>query len=436
MAPDVAIKAYTQADRYFRRNFFLLLTEYSTRHVAMAFIDPNVILPVFLSRLTDSSLLIGLNSSLPFTMWLFPQLFAARYLTGKTQKKRYILIPMLANRPVCFVLALALLLGGVRYPPLMLTLVILGSSLLWATQGLAAVAWFDLVDKAMPTRQRGRLFGSGQVASGLLIVGAGAAISYILGNAGLPFPRDYVVLFLTGGAIFAVDWFIMAAIKEPEETTAVDPGVSNSSFLRRLADIWKQDRDFRTFMAVRLLAGLKGLAVPFYAIFGTEQLGLGEGVVGPFTSILVIGNMVGAVLLGALYEKRGGRWSIRGGVVAGMFAPLWALLLPSLMPAGHPWMIYAYGLVFFALGMQKANFLQGFCNYLLDLAPADQRPTYMALSNTINGVIILPAALVGGAILDLTGNSYPTLFGVTAACMGVGLLCTAWLSGASHHRGG
>jgi len=428
LAPDVAIKVYTQADRYLRRNFFLLLTEYSTRHVAMAFIDPTIILPVFLSRLTDSPLLIGLNGSLPFTMWLFPQLFAARYLSGKTQKKRYILIPTLANRPVCFVLALALLLGGVRYPPLMLTLVILGSSLLWVTQGLSSVAWFDLVDKAMPTRQRGRLFGSGQVASGLLIVGAGLVISYILDGAGLPFPRDYAVLFLTGGAIFAADWFVMAAVKEPEETNAVDPGTSNGSFMRHLADIWKQDRDFRTFIAVRLLTGLKGLATPFYAIFGIEQLGLGEGVVGSFTSILMIGSMVGAVLLGALYEKRGGRWSIRGGVAAGMLAPLWALLLPSLMPAGHPWMIYAYGLVFFALGVQKANFLQGFYNYLLDLAPADERPTYIALSNTINGLVLWPAAMVGGAILNLTGNSYPTLFGITAAGMGVGLLCTAWLA--------
>jgi len=141
LAPDVAIKAHTGADRYFRRNFSLFLTEYAMRHVAIAFIDPNIILPVFLSRLTDSPLLIGLNSSLPFTMWLFPQLFAARYLSGKTHRKQYILILMLANRPVCFVLALALLLGSVRYPPLMLALVTLGSSVLWATQGLSSVAW-------------------------------------------------------------------------------------------------------------------------------------------------------------------------------------------------------------------------------------------------------------------------------------------------------
>lgn len=428
MAPDVAIKVHTEADRHFRRNFFLLLTEYIMRHVAMAFIDPTIVLPVFLSRLTDSPLLIGLNGSLPFTMWLFPQLFAARYLSGKSEKKRYVLLPMLVNRPVCFVLALAILLGGVRYPPLMLTLVILGSSFLWATQGLSSVAWFDLTDKAMPAGRRGRLFGFGQVASGLLIVGAGLVISFILGNASLPFPRDYVVLFLTSGAIFALDWFVMAAVKEPKETTAVNSDVSNDSFLRHLADIWKRDRGFRTFIAVRLLSGLKGLATPFYVIFGIEQLGLGEGVVGSFTSILMIGNMVGAILLGALYEKRGGRWSIRGGVAAGMFAPLWALLLPSLMPAGHPWTIYAYGLVFFALGVQKANFLQGFCNYLLDLAPDDQRPTYMALSNTINGIVLWPAALIGGAILDLTGNSYPTLFGITVAGIGAGLLCTAWLA--------
>ena len=91
-------------------------------------------------------------------------------------------------------------------------------------------------------------------------------------------------------------------------------------------------------------------------------------------------------------------------------------------------MAYGYGLVFVALGVYQSTFMQGFFNYLLDLAPEGERATYIALSNTINGVGLWPVALIGGAILRATGNSYPTLFAVTAVGVGLGLLCTAWLA--------
>jgi MFS family permease len=198
--------------------------------------------------------------------------------------------------------------------------------------------------------------------------------------------------------------------------------------LRRLTRIWQGDRDFRLFIVVRLLAGLSNLAIPFYVIFATDQLGLGEGIVGSFTSAQVIGSMAGAVILGTLYERRGGKQTIQVGVGAGALAPLWALMLPFLLPAGHPWLAYGYSLVFVALGVVQSNYMQGFFNYLLDLASADERATYVALSNAINGVVLSPMAFVGGIILKTTDNSYPTLFAVTAIGVGLGLLCTLRLT--------
>jgi hypothetical protein len=77
-----------------------------------------------------------------------------------------------------------------------------------------------------------------------------------------------------------------------------------------------------------------------------------------------------------------------------------------------------------ALGVDQSNYMQGFFNYLLDLASADERATYVALSNAINGVVLSPTAFIGGIILKATNNSYPILFFVTAIGVGTGLLCT------------
>ena len=158
---------------HYRRNFGAVLADYTLFGVAIAFASPNTILPAFVRQLTDSPFLIGLNSTIQTAAWLFPQLVAANYLGGKAQKKRYILIPAAIGRPAFFVLVLALLLGAARYPALILSLLFVGMALFWATDALAAVAWFDVVAKSFPSKRRGRLFGLGQVLSGLLTVGAG-----------------------------------------------------------------------------------------------------------------------------------------------------------------------------------------------------------------------------------------------------------------------
>jgi len=413
---------------HYRRNFGAVLADYTLFGVAIAFASPNTILPAFVRQLTDSPFLIGLNSTIQTAAWLFPQLVAANYLGGKAQKKRYILIPAAIGRPAFFVLVLALLLGAARYPALILSLLFVGMALFWATDALAAVAWFDVVAKSFPSKRRGRLFGLGQVLSGLLTVGAGFIINYILGRKGPAFPHNYALLFLAAGALLALSWLATALLKEPRGNVKADDAQPETPFLQRLTRIWRKDRAFRRFITVRLLIGSSGLAIPFYVIFATDRLGLGEGMIGSFTSAQVIGGMIGGVLLGALYERHGGRRTIQVGVSAGALTPLLALILPLWLPPGHPWLSYGYAAVFVALGIYQSAFMQGFFNYLMDMASDDERATYIALSNTINGIVLWPVSLIGGAILKFTGNAYPILFAVTMAGMSLGLFYTTRLA--------
>jgi MFS family permease len=411
-----------------RRNFAAFLTDYIFFAVAMAFVGVSTVLPAFVQQLTDSPLFVGLNGTIQTAGWLFPQLVAANYLGSKAQKKRYILLPSAVGRPIFLLLALVLIFGVAQHPALMLTIFFVGVALFWMCDALASVPWFDVLGKAIPARQRGRLFALAQVVSGLLAVGAGWLISYILGDVGPPFPQNYALLFLIAGILFGISWLAIATLKEPVERSEAEGVPSEDPFLPKLARIWKQDRRFRRYTVVRLLAGLSGLASSFYVIFATDQLGLGQGVVGSFTSAQVLGSMAGGALLGLLYEKWGGRRTIQAGLSAGLFAPLWALVLPALIPAGHAQLASGYSLVFVALGLLQSNFMQGFFNYLLDLSPASERATYIALSNTVNGVVLWPTALIGGAILKATDNSYLVLFAITAAGVGLGLLCTTRLA--------
>jgi MFS family permease len=408
---------------HYRRNFGAFLSDYVFFALSMAFFSQNTVMPAFFRQLTDSPLLIGLSGTVQTVGWLLPQLFAANYLSDKPKKKKYLLTSAAIGRPVFFLLALALVLGLARYPAVTLTTSLLFLLIFRVTDALGAVAWFDILGRVFPANRRGRLFGLGQVLSGLLSIGAGLLINAILGDRGPPFPHNYALIFLTAGLLLTISWLAEFLIEEPEK--APPPSDETPTpFMQRVGHIWREDRHFRLFIGVRLLFGLSNLAIPFYVVFATDRLGLGEGTVGTFTSAQVVGSIAGAVILGALYERQGGRRAVQAGIGAAVFSPLWALLLSLLLPPDHPWQVAGYSLVFVALGIVQSAFMQGFFNYLLDLAPPDERGTYVALSNAIVGLVLSPVAFVGGAILKATHNSYATLFIVTAVGVGLSFLGT------------
>jgi MFS family permease len=186
-----------------------------------------------------------------------------------------------------------------------------------------------------------------------------------------------------------------------------------------------RDRDFRMLIVSRLLVGASGLAIPFYIIFTLDVLRLGPESVGVFTAAQVVGSIASAPLMAWLSERRGTRSVIR--LVAGMalLLPIVGLGLLLLRPAlGQVPLLAISSLIFFLMGGVNNGNMAGFTNYLLDYAPGTQRPVYIGLANTINGLVLV-APVVGGWIL--AASSYRVLFAVTAAVSIAGLASTSRL---------
>ena len=82
--------------------------------------------------------------------------------------------------------------------------------------------------------------------------------------------------------------------------------------------------------------------------------------------------------------------------------------------------LYVYGLVFVIVGMQGVANMAGFLNWVLEYAPASDRPLYIGFANTLTGLtLVMP--MVGGWILAASG-SYILLFAFAAAGPVVGLV--------------
>jgi predicted MFS family arabinose efflux permease len=115
--------------------------------------------------------------------------------------------------------------------------------------------------------------------------------------------------------------------------------------------------------------------------------------------------------MGYLNERSGSRIVSQFTVILGLSCPLLALVLHC-FPPPQAIVAYVYALVFVLIGGNYVGYTQGFMNLVLEIAPPDQRPTYVGLYNTLGGTLVTIVPVLGGWLLQST--SYPVLFSVAA----------------------
>ena len=376
----------------------------------MAFFNPSTIIPSFLTELGASSATIGLMTTLQRACWLLPQLFAARYMANKPYKKPAVLWAAGIGRSMLLFLAGLVWATGARPPGLITVLVALIISAFWISDGFGSLSWFDLFSKTIPAGRRGRLISVGQVSSGILSFAGGFAVEWILSDRGLPYPENYALLFLIAFGMLAISYIAISRIVEPPGVTTGDTP-SWRDYLPQLWRILKTDHAFRNYTIARQLFNLSGLAGPFFMTYALDVLHLPSKVAGRYTSIGVVGGILAALFFGWINEKRGTKRTLLYSIGVTALVPVFALAVPRLF--GGITLSWAYGMVFFASNASMSSFMPGWVAYVLELAPEAERPAYVGLNNTINGISTLFSTL-GGLILQWSGNNYGLLFTITA----------------------
>jgi len=189
-----------------------------------------------------------------------------------------------------------------------------------------------------------------------------------------------------------------------------------SSYLPDLLSTLRQDRSFVRVIMVRLLAGFDGLATGFYILYAIRELGLPPETVGLFTAAQTAGRIIASLGLGRLSQRVGSHRVIQVATAISLTAPLTALALSLAGARAGGATITIFAWIYVVIGVVTNAGMLGFMNYVLELAPAGSRPTYIGLFNTISGVLVLlPTA--GGFLLGV--SSYSGLFALTAAVLAV-----------------
>ena len=401
---------------HYRRNFTAFLVDYVFFGIGLTFADPTSVLPAFSSQLTDSAPLVGLTGTIFNGAWLLPQLVAARLIGHKPRKKPY-LLGAVSGRIALLVIPLALWAGLSNRPTAMLVLFLTCLGLWAASDGVASVAWFDMLARAIPAKQRSRLIGGAQFISRSAGIGAGALVALILNRR--TFPDNYTLIFALACLTLTPSAIALMLIREPPPGDT-DPDANAAGGTTWLKPIIN-DPAFRRLMACRLLVGMLSLASSFYVLHARDVLHLPQSIIGGFVAAQTLGGMISSLVLGLVSERWGPRYVARIGSAAAAAGPFFALLVHL---ADGGWLAQAYPLIYVTMGIVNSAWMLGFYNYLLEIAPEGMCAAYVGLGNTIMGVLTL-LPVIGGWLLEST--SYTTLFSVTGVTVTAGFLLTLGL---------
>jgi len=412
----------TTAQRHLRRNFSLGLLNGAFFNLFSALLDPSLVLRWFVSQLTTSNFLIGLIMPIQHGGWFLPQLVISSYLQRRQRKLPFYSYMAGARVAIWGLMTLAVFLIGDTAVLLVVFFTLLAAYSLAA--GLAGICFIDIVAKAIPSTRRGAFFGWRRFAGGFLALGGSLLVKYILDEGrGLAFPDNYAILFLFSffTLCMAMGSFILVVEPlEPVDKTKVTLGKQ----FRRALDLPRQNTNYRRFLTMRLLLMAAEIATPFYIVYAKRALSVSVSMVGVYLTGATLASFASNLLWGRISDRRGNKLLIVLANSLGLFIPLTALSivpLTNLWPGLRELAPGLFALVFVLSGGSKSGAMIGNMNFLLEIAPADNRPIYVGFTNTIMGVALL-ASSVGGLIVDLVG--FTVLFSLALAFYAVALFLT------------
>lgn len=400
---------------YTRFNFAMGILHGVFYQAGLAISSPTTVLPVFLSHFTGSLALIGLFSAVVTAGGVLPQLVVAHRLEGRARTKPVLVVAIWIRAGAWAVLGvLTWICAGCGPVFTLISLLVL--LLVFSTAGgVANVPFMNLWGKTLPVGLRGRFWGHRQLWGGLLAVGSGWAVKTVLASP-IAFPRNYALLFIFSFLLMAFSYIALSSVREPEGDVSPERPPFRS-YIAGAFGLFRSDRDFAWFSLTQVATMFFAFAMPFYVLYGKNRLGMPAEEVGVLIAAQMIGGILSNLLWGWLSDRFGNRSVIRLTAAATVIMPALALLAP------HSGWSLLIG-VFAISGVIISGSGIGFVNYVLEIAPEPQRPTYIALNGTLNGLFaLLPIA--GGWVVDIT--SYHIAFWISLGVAVAALLLSVRL---------
>lgn len=360
------------------------------------------VIPLFVSTMTDSAILIGLIPAIHAMGWQLPQLLTAHRISQATRIKPMVIWMILHERLPFLGLAItAWLLPSIgKETALALTFILLIWQGLGA--GLAANPWQSMIAKIFPSGMRGTFIGA-QAAAANLLASLGAILAGLILEKYVQ-PFDFFYCFILASLALLISGIFLALTRETEKPLIPRDNLSKA-FIKDIQTIMRREPKFRQFLVIRSLLSFATLAFAFYAVYAVRSFGVSEARIGVITGVMMVTQIAANPLMGWLGDRVGHRIIMGGGVIACIASAFIAWFAP------HPnW----FFLVFILAGIGNVAVWTIGMTMSLEFGTDEERPSFIGLTNTLVAPSTLLAPFLGGWLADTMG--YPATFSLNIAC--------------------
>ena len=376
------------------RSYVFILVSYCLTKLGDAVASPKTTLAWLTTALGAPAYVLGFLVPIRESGSMIPQLFiGAAVRTMPVRKWVWVLGSVGQFIAIAGIGVVALTLRGAGAGVAILVLIVLFS----LARGFCSVAAKDVLGKTVPKEKRGQLNGWSASAAGLVTIGVGLAL--VLPAAQGLAPSSLGLLLIGAAAL----WLIAAAVytRVPEYPGATDGGRSAIEALMRLS-LLGTDKPFRRFVLTRALLMCSALSAPFYVALAQDRFGSPAYLLGAFLAAAGAASLVSAPVWGRFADQSSRRVMIVAALVtSGVGGLTYALHALDTGAVESGWFLpFAY----FVLSVAHSGVRVGRKTYVVNLGDGNQRTDYVAISNTVIGVLLL---FVGsaGALTPLIGTA-------------------------------
>ena len=280
-------------------------------------------------------------------------------------------------------------LSGLMLTGLGLGIAALAALALFAVaRAVSSISAKDIIGKTIPFGERGSVTGIAASFAGLAAIGAGVTMATTMTDAA----PSALALVVLGSALLWVGGagVIVTVTEEPSPEDASDP----ASSLRESFSLLTDDAAFRRFVIARSLMLVTALSPPFVVALSASVSEASVSGVGPFVVATGIAGLVASPIWGRLAD-RSSRLVMATASGASALTIVGYLLLRGAGLDATDWL---GPVTYLLLAIAHAGARMGRKTYVVDMAGGDTRTRYVAVSNSLIGLVLLAAGVLGAGI--------------------------------------
>jgi MFS family permease len=367
--------------------------------LATTIAEPATILPLIINFFGGGAILVGFFAALLRGGAILVQLYAAFHAQTYPKMMKYLRRVFFARWLAWFLIGLSIILFGENSPTLTLVCIGMGLFVFSFSAGFGAIYFKETTAKIFTHKYRGFTMAWRQSFTAFGAIISGAVAGWVLENYEAPLSFGY--LFLISSFLMGIGFIAFGTVDEPIKEKVSQKENSFKLFLKNAKNILKIDKNLQIQVITFLLAYGYLVALPFIILDAQNKIDLTGTAIG----ILITAQMTGALVSNYLWGKL---TSCGLNKLTTNIAILMMIVAVSIaFNASH---LYEYILIFFLAGASTDGTRISSGNLIVQIAPEDKRPVYVALQANITSLGLF-FSIIGGFVLSWFG--YTALYSLT-----------------------